>query len=332
MSATEARDAAVVAAYAETGSIWLAAAKLGISGQTVQNTLVRLNVPRSMRRFTDADKARLLAEYETYANQGKLADLAAEMGRTRHFLCRQAKALGITARDRARPYFSEPCSVRAKAQIAKNGHPRGFQGHTHTAKARATQGMASLAMWASLGEEERAALTLKQMRTKVENGTSIAPERPAASWKAGWREIDGQRAYFRSAWEANYARYLGWMRQRGEILEWKHEPEVFWFEAIKQGVRSYKPDFRVVEASGEIRYHEVKGWMDSRSRTCMQRMGKYHPSKIIILIDSKAYKSIEAQMAPILDGWEFKAPPKPKTKRKQKLTMAVPVQPLGGAV
>lgn len=131
---------------------------------------------------------------------------------------------------------------------------------------------------------------------------SLSPA--GASFGCGWREIGGQRCFFRSAWEANYARYLEWLRQHGQILEWRHEPETFWFEAIRRGVRSYKPDFRVVEMNGAVCYHEVKGYFDPKSRTKLKRMAKYHPSTVVLLIDAKTYRRIAAQVGRMIAGWE----------------------------
>lgn len=123
-------------------------------------------------------------------------------------------------------------------------------------------------------------------------------------WKAGWREFGGQRVYYRSRWEANYARYLQWLVERGEILRWKHEPETFWFDAIKRGVRSYLPDFRVWELDGTSRLHEVKGWMDARSKTTLRRMAKYHPGETIVLIRERDYNEIARKVGGLIEGWE----------------------------
>lgn len=122
--------------------------------------------------------------------------------------------------------------------------------------------------------------------------------------KAGWREIGGYRKYYRSRWEANYARYLQWLKERGEILDWKHEPETFWFEAIKRGVRSYLPDFRVWEKGGSSSLHEVKGWMDDRSKTTLKRMAKYHPNEKIIVVRERDYNAIAKTVGPMITGWE----------------------------
>lgn len=141
-------------------------------------------------------------------------------------------------------------------------------------------------------------------RTLGQSQGTLAPPRPHASWKAGWREIGGKRNYYRSRWEANYARYLEWLRVRGDIADWKHEPETFWFDAIKRGVRSYLPDFRVWDTLGDSVLHEVKGWMDSRSKTTLRRMAKYHPQEKIVVIRERQYNEIARKLSPLIEGWE----------------------------
>lgn len=148
-----------------------------------------------------------------------------------------------------------------------------------------------------------AAQVLKGLKTRAENGTMVNP-RAKTTWKQGWREIAGRRIYFRSRWEFNYACYLEWLKAQGNILEWEHEPETFWFEKIKRGVRSYLPDFRVTEKNGAQHYIEVKGWMDGRSKTKLKRMKKYHPEVDLRLVDSGTYKKLAKQVSRFVPGWE----------------------------
>ena len=111
--------------------------------------------------------------------------------------------------------------------------------------------------------------------------------------KRGTYNINGKDVYFRSMWEANYALYLDFLiDQKQDIVSWEFEVDTFWFEAIKRGVRSYKPDFKVHLKDGSVEYHEVKGWMDARSKTKLKRMAKYYPLVEMVLIDSKPYKEI----------------------------------------
>lgn len=125
-----------------------------------------------------------------------------------------------------------------------------------------------------------------------------------SDWKAGWREIGGLRKYYRSRWEANYARYLQWLKEHGQIASWKHEPETFWFDGVKRGCVSYLPDFRVIDIDGRVIYHEVKGWMDDRSITKIKRMAKYHPTVRLIVIDGNGYKSIAKKVSGMIKDWE----------------------------
>ena len=141
------------------------------------------------------------------------------------------------------------------------------------------------------------------MKAREKNGTLNIP-RHNVSWKGGWREIGGIPKYYRSRWEANYARYLEWLKVIGEIADWEHEPKTFWFEGIKRGVMSFLIDFRITENNGDIIYHEVKGWMDDRSKTKIKRMAKYHPDVKLIVIDAKCYKCLAKKMGSSIIGWE----------------------------
>lgn len=158
--------------------------------------------------------------------------------------------------------------------------------------------------WANKTPAERLEHKMKVMKGRARNGTMVPNNREGASWKAAWREIGGQRKYFRSRWEANYARYLEWMRGLGKVTSWEHEPETFWFDGIKRGAVSYLPDFRVVFPDGRVEYHEVKGWMDARSKTKIKRMKKYHPTTKLVVIDSKGYRALARAVSGLIVGWE----------------------------
>lgn len=145
----------------------------------------------------------------------------------------------------------------------------------------------------------------KMLKTKLKKyGTLTTNTRENCSWKAGWREIGGKRKYFRSKWEANYARYLEWLKEHNQIKEWKHENKTFWFEGIKRGCRSYLPDFEVENNNGTIEYHEVKGWYDDRSKTKVKRMAKYYPEVKLIIIFQKQYNEIKNKVGRLIKGWE----------------------------
>jgi uncharacterized protein DUF1064 len=121
---------------------------------------------------------------------------------------------------------------------------------------------------------------------------------------AAWRDIGGKRMYFRSKWEANYARYLEYMKNQGWILEWEHEPKTFWFNGIKRGVVSYLPDFRVLRPNGTHYWVEVKGFMDQRSKTKLARFKRYFPNEEMLLIDKSWFQQNNVSMRILIKEWE----------------------------
>jgi transposase-like protein len=261
----------------------------------------------TLRRFTEAERQRLIAEYWDACEAGRGRELAKEMGRTPAFLAGKAKELGLTTYRRKRAYNAEKTSKYMKEWHARNDHPKGFRGRNHSDKSKTVIGGKSLKSWAGRTEEQRSDLALKMVKTRVDRYGTAAPPRLGTSWKAEWRTIGGERSFYRSMWEANYARYLEWLRVRGEIKTWEHEPKTFWFEAIRRGTRSYLPDFRVTENNGAVIYHEVKGWMDDRSKTKINRMRIYYPDVKLIIIDARGYRAIMRQAASLVPGWETAA-------------------------
>jgi len=124
-----------------------------------------------------------------------------------------------------------------------------------------------------------------------------------STWKQDWAEIGGKRNFYRSRWEYRYALYLEFMKKYNHIIEWEHEPKTFWFEGIKRGTNNYKPDFKIVFSSGNEEWHEVKGYMDSKSATKIKRMKKYYPDVILRIIDKNWFKENGPKLKMILKGW-----------------------------
>lgn len=97
-------DELLLAAYEDQGSVHKVATLFDMSGASVHRRLKRLGATKPINVFTDSERERLLREYNLFASTGTVAKLAASMGRTRHFLCRQAKDLGLTDRARSHPW------------------------------------------------------------------------------------------------------------------------------------------------------------------------------------------------------------------------------------
>lgn len=119
------------------------------------------------------------------------------------------------------------------------------------------------------------------------------------------RRADLGDIYFRSVREANVARYLEWLRLRGEITAWGYEVDTFYFDGIRRGCVSYRPDFKVWPSDGMPPYFiEVKAWMDQKSATKLRRMAKYHPDVRVDLMDRAAYAELARKLGPTIPGWE----------------------------
>lgn len=99
-------DECVIAAYEKHGSIHKAAPELGIGPSSVHERLVRLGKNKSNNVFTASENDLLRSRYSDYADRGELCRLAAQMGRSKTTICRQAKKLGLTDQRRSKDYFS----------------------------------------------------------------------------------------------------------------------------------------------------------------------------------------------------------------------------------
>jgi len=93
-------DQQIREAYSKTGNIWKAGEALGISGQSVHKRLVSLGIDRNNKKFSQDEINRLSTCYEIYRDAGNLESLATDMGRTKQFLCRKAKELGLTGHNK----------------------------------------------------------------------------------------------------------------------------------------------------------------------------------------------------------------------------------------
>jgi len=299
------------------------AEKMGRTRGSIRGRITRLEL-RKKSQWTDEEIAQLVSLYERAGSDGVLGltDFARSIGRDPKNVNRKARQLGLPTNPyrrivecrkvRKNKYSNEEERRAAQSQhmrqwIKENGHPRGMSGKSHTDETRKRLASISAAAHLFLSDDEKVRRIKKALETRAERHGSMAPKIKRGSWNAGWREIGGKRNYYRSRWEANYARYLQWLKERKEIADWQHEPETFWFNAIKRGVCSYLPDFRVWEIGGSSRLHEVKGWMDQRSRTTLKRMAKYHPEEKIVLIDGRQYRSIRLKVMRLIAGWEDSA-------------------------
>jgi len=273
--------------YPQRGLVWCAQ-KLNRKVSMIRSKAFRLNLKQDK-------SSEFFKDWQARAAKSKIGKKRPDQALVIKKLHKEGKLLKTAEQKKA-------VGLRIRKYIDDNGHPKGALGMKHSEETKQKIGEMSKANYAKLTDEQIAERIIKMMKTKVKNGTAY-PERKA-SWKAEWRTIGENKKYYRSKWEANYARYLEWLKSNNQIKDWKHEPTTFWFEDIKRGVVSYLPDFLVTELNGNQSYHEVKGWMDPKSKTKLKRMAKYYPHIKIVLIQKKEYESIKKTMSSIILDWE----------------------------
>lgn len=280
----------VLESHQRTKSTSLTAREFGVPAKEIWRMLRLAGVhTRPVNKFTESDKEFLKLNYEKIVSSGGLRSLAKKMKRTPQFLSRQANKLGLTKKGRANTKESREKGAKSfKDWLSKNPHPKGMLGKKHSQETKDRLSITSKQTWKNMSEEKKNIISVnaaeRSRRSKHLNGRS---------WKQSWQTIGGKKHFFRSNWEVNYARYLEFLKTKKMITDWEFEPEVFWFLEIKRGIRSYLPDFKVTLIDGSIEYHEVKGWMDSGSRTKIKRFRKYYPDRKLIVIDSKKYKKLK---------------------------------------
>jgi len=196
-------------------------------------------------------------------------------------------------------------SEKTKERLLTTEHPKGFSGKSHSPDTKKKISISSRTMWADsesiVNQSEYRQtisdrMSLQQREGKLRNGYSRGSQ---------GRRADLGNIFFRSSWEANYARYLNFLMTQGQIYKWEFEPDTFWFEEIKRGVRSYLPDFKLWDSKDSDPYYvEVKGWMDDKSKTKIKRMKKYYPHIRLDVFDSKQYAEIKKKLSRLIKGWE----------------------------
>lgn len=106
----------------------------------------------------------------------------------------------------------------------------------------------------------------------------------------GFRADLGQ--YFRSRWEANFARILNYQGKA-----WEYEPMTFQLDPVT----SYTPDF-----VSEGVYYELKGrWYKGHAEK-VAKFRQLHPEISFVLIEEREYRELSKQYKMVVIGWEGK--------------------------
>jgi hypothetical protein len=297
--------------YQQEGSVHRVGSMLGTTGDTVWARLRKAGYKLRGGKWSEDETAALRAYYaQTPAIDFDLHALAAALRRPYSGVAGYATKLGLGDYSRGRSAKHRlKISERLRAQWKLQPHPRGMAGKKHTPEVCAFMAVVSRERW----ERDKASGTgqMAPEARQKRSDTMVERKRNDPRLRAGYsRGKQGRRPdlggiFFRSSWEANYARYLEMLRRDGKIEGWQFEPETFWFLEIKRGVRSYLPDFKIARTGGRPSYFvEVKGWMDPKSATKISRMRKYYPDVELEVVDQKRYRLIEARYGDKIPGWE----------------------------
>ena len=320
--------------YLRVGSLHKAGREFDVCGETVRRLLKEAQKPLNRTKWTEEELSSIRCAYSSPTGFDSFI-LAKTINRTVAAIYCKADAMGLcgnrgkhirTARARqnmsaaqkevsAREGVVESRAKAVSEAFKKNGHPRGFLGHKRKPEEIEKMKQASKAAWADPSHKVNSEEYRQSISDRTSKSAATRPKENAYSnAKSGWVELSGKRFFARSQWEANYGRFLEWQKQQNQIADWEHEPHTFWFDKIKRGVRSYLPDFRVVLKSGAIEWHEVKGWMDAKSKTKIKRMAKYYPNEVLRIFGESWFKDANKTLFAIVPEWQSNAKPK-KAKR-----------------
>jgi len=250
-----------------------------------------------LRSWSDSEDMKLREIYSALCGvEPDLDAIALYFGRSYAAVASRAHILELTNMFwKSRMETCAQYSATRKLQFAFGSpHPRGMLGKSHSIEAKKKISEKNRGTVRKSTASQRKTMSIAQ--AAIIRKTTTATEIYSRT-KSGRRSDLGD-VFFRSAWEANIAR---WLNFNG--VKWEFEPTTFWFEKIRRGVRSYTPDFYLTE---EDRYIEVKGWMDAKSKTKLKRMAKYHPKVNIELLDAGRYKEISKMAQYVIPNWETK--------------------------
>jgi len=285
---------------------------LGRTERAVRNKAYKLKITNP-NRISDEVKKYVIDNYKSY----NVSDVAEHIGMNKANVSRLAKQLGIARTGRKvetlapkrvgawhpkgwiKPTEEEHrrrLSEAQKLKIKKYGHPRGMLGKHHSEEFSKNMSERVKLAWKDPNskmnsEEYRQQLSDNQSK-RMTDRIRLSPNSIYSRTQKGWADIGDKHYYFKSGWELKYANYLETLRKGNAIMDWEYEPDTFWFEAIRRGVRSYTPDFKLFFDDSTIQYHEVKGWMDAKSKTKIKRMAKYYPDISLTVIDQPVMKQL----------------------------------------
>ena len=300
----------IIESYKRLGSVWEVAKEFGMCGQSVHERTRRLGFV-DPDKWTEEQLIILRNAYQQKDGPVNINELAKSLRRNQSNICRKARELGLaTNKFRKRtPEVCQQIGKRTKEWLKHNPHPKGAY---KTGK--------EIRICPRCNRFFDAFPSSKQVFCGRKCGNNHSQLQGNQGYAKSGKRSDLGGQYFRSRYEANYARYLNFiMLNDKSIVRWEFEPETFEFKKIKKGTRFYTPDFKVYFQDGRTEYHEVKGWDYPKGRTARKRFAKYFPHLTLLLIDSEWFRAAKKQgIDKLIPEWEglYGSPPRIEQWRK----------------
>lgn len=286
----------VIKAYRELKSVWKVGEMFGLRGQYVHSILTKNGAINKMNYFTKEDEAYLAEHYTKYRDEGKLDELAKQLGRTKQFICRKAKGLGLTN-------YSHPLCESSKAKLLEGykthlreyGHPKGMKGKKHTDENKSLFSKLSKERWTTPNSPLRTEEQTQRRSDAMHNARVNGLITPHSNRKEIHATICGRNFHFMSSWEHSVALMLEELKKEGVITFWDYEHYRFIFHDVKKGIRSYMPDFTIVNSMGKTIHIEVKGWKMATGMKRIEMFKERYPNETLYIIDNNEYRKAISQ-------------------------------------
>lgn len=301
-------DKEIIEKYIELGSIWKVGDFFGIKGQVVHGILKKNGIKMKNPKFSESEKILLIELYDQYASSHRLNELSAIFGRTKNFLCRKAKELGLTNSSRKYNLSGEQKAKLSNAayyRIQKYGHPKGMYGKHHSESFKTKMSERIRKTWKDnpsiFMTDKRRRVISQKMSEMQRSGILGVRSRTYIT-----RAIFGNDKYtFKSNWEFNIALLLEYLKMIGDIDYWKYEFDVFNFPDNEYFILSYTTDFTIYK-NDEKHIIELKGWFDERSRKKIELVNRFFPEEKVEVWDENEYYRLQKEYKDKISLWDYR--------------------------
>ena len=110
-----------------------------------------------------------------------------------------------------------------------------------------------------------------------------------------------------SNYEYNYAQYLDYLMKNKKITYWfRNTTRLPLSKHIKcrdRVLKTYTPDFWIITNNGKLELHEVKGWMNDRSKKILSQIKRDYKNLKLIVIDKNEMLRLQNKYKTIINDW-----------------------------